>query len=229
MCRDKGQKCNGPRSPKGVYGTPSPLHQGEGTISFFSFPSAWHQDARGPRARLGSDHPVRCHNRANSHQIRPGLGWRSSRLCNSRGGLPGWGAHWWIPMGSCLELITLCPPHMLRTRKLPPGEQETEPMKTKSRRGGLLHFPAMQPRLSSLSGAPSTSLWLGHGCGAVPSDQYPSPPAPCSAQPTPRERPGPVHHLRCGRHLLVGAPTQHSQRRPQRLSGHLLVSLRGRG
>lgn len=189
MCRDKGQKCNGPRSPKGVYGTPSPLHQGEGTTSFFSFPSAWHQDARGPRARLGSDRLVRCHNRANSHQIRPGLGWRSSRLCNSRGGLPGWGAHWWIPMGSCRELITLCPLHMLRTRKLPPGEQGTEPIKT-----SIYPNPGEETCFTSQRRSPDSphcqellpsSLWLGHGCGAVPSDQYPSPPAPCSAQPAP--------------------------------------------
>lgn len=57
--RDKGQRCNGPRSPKGAYGTPPPLHQGKGTTSCFSFSSAWHKDTWGPRARLGSDRPVR--------------------------------------------------------------------------------------------------------------------------------------------------------------------------
>lgn len=100
------------------------------------------------------------------------------------------------------------------------------------RRGRSLHFPATQPRLSSLVVRSSFHVPLAGGTDVglyLLTGPFVSLPAPYSAQPAPRERPGPVHHLRRGGHLLVGAPTQHSQWRPQRLSCHLLVPLRGWG
>lgn len=48
-----------------------------------------------------------------------------------------------------------------------------------------------------------------------------------SSQPAPRECACHLHHLGCGRDLLVGAPPQHPQRGAQGLQGHLLVPLHG--
>ena len=102
----------------------------------------------------------------------------------------------------------------------------------------LVSLPSHQPKLSRLieSGGPPTCVTRGSSGRAAGSCLHmrvvlylPNQAlwlSLRSAQPAPRERPGPVHHFRRGRHLLVGAPAQHPQRRPQRLSGHLLVPLR---
>lgn len=77
--------------------------------------------------------------------------------------------------------------------------------------------------------------WLGHGAKLLEVSTrercWHHPPADrplLSPQPAPRERAGHLHHVGRGRHLLVGAPAQHPQRRAQGVPGHLLVPLHGR-
>lgn len=86
-------------------------------------------------------------------------------------------------MGSCLEFITLCPQHIPRTRNVPPGEQGTKPMKTSflpNPGEESLHFPAAQPRLSSLCREllPCSPGWDTDVRLYALTGPYPSPPPP---------------------------------------------------
>lgn len=156
----------------------------------------------------------------------------------SRSGLPGQ-CLLVNPRGSCPEFPSIYPdPEMCHPEPWNQvGKISIHPNLQGRRLGSL---PGHQPRLSRLIGSegpPACLTQSSPSWAARPhldvnvvlsplTGPFCSPPAPCSAQSAPRECPGPVHHFRRGRHLLVGAPTQHPQWRPQRLSRHLLVTLR---